>query len=378
MSKRRSQKKLDNMFSDRDNQAAGFFYEDSPATKTSRITRVVELPLSQCVPDRFQARLILPADIKVPFFSGAINCYEAAAKLLATVAHDQNLSILVDDLLKLGLNIMQFGQIEPATGSWVQGQDGKSVFAIEVGERRFWSLALLAVVQQLSEEPLLRVIEETRFDRERQIAENVQREGNTAVDLARAAAGLILLRLEITPDPSIEDDFDYFRSVLEIKRLPNGTWPALENALKLSRPALERHMQLLQLPSHLLYLAKMHALPEGRLREIVAAPAAIWEQLMLLAVQENYTAREIQLIKSEPGAKRKSSGTVNSSSINSKAANRLKAYHRLMTAQGADMDFEAVAAEYSVSIADSKNLIELAEHLEQQAQWLRKMFQRRN
>ena len=50
---------------------------------------------------------------------------------------------------------------------------------------------------------LLRIIEESHFSRERQIAENVQREGNTAVDRARAIAGLILMRLDIHPDPAM-------------------------------------------------------------------------------------------------------------------------------------------------------------------------------
>ena len=123
---------------------------------------------------------------------------------------------------------MELGQIEPAIGSWIPGGEGGHLFAIEVGERRFWGLALAAVQQGMEAEPVLRVIEESQFSRARQIAENIQREGNTAVDRARAIAGLILLGLDRHPDPELEDDLAYFRQVLDIRRLPNGTWPPLE------------------------------------------------------------------------------------------------------------------------------------------------------
>ena len=70
--------------------------------------------------------------------------------------------------------------------------NGIDIVHLEVGERRFWGLALAAVHQELDEEPRLRVVVEPALDRMRQVAENIQRKNNTAVDLARAIAALLL------------------------------------------------------------------------------------------------------------------------------------------------------------------------------------------
>ena len=191
MARKRTKKDLNNLFDASDSQAAGYFEPESQQPVAQRAARVVSVPLSQCLPDRFQSRIILPYEIKQQFFRGELDCFQAAATLIQAAQYDVGLQTQVDSLLGLGENILEFGQIEPATGSWLQ-QDGVHVFALEVGERRFWSLALAAVQHQLPQEPTLRIIEESNFSRERQIAENIQREGNTAVDRARAIAGFDL------------------------------------------------------------------------------------------------------------------------------------------------------------------------------------------
>jgi len=230
MSRKRTKKDLSNLMVDRGSQAEGFFQTEQ-TTRPLRAARVVEIPLSHCRPDRFQARIILPPDLKAQFFSGELDCYQAIGSLLEAAQYDRGLQVQVEDLLALGENMLELGQIEPITGSWVQGNNRELYFAIEVGERRFWSLALTAVTRELPEEPVIQVVEESHFSRERQISENIQREGNTAVDLARAVAGLILLRLNMYPDPEMEDDLDYFRQILSITRLPNGTWPPIERTM---------------------------------------------------------------------------------------------------------------------------------------------------
>jgi len=372
---KRSSKNIENLFDDTDSQAAGYFESERRQPVAQRAARVVTIPLSQCLPDRFQSRIILPLDIKLQYFSGELDCYQAAASLLQATAYDSGLQAQVNALLDLGENILEFGQIEPATGSWLQF-GGQTVFAIEVGERRFWSLALMAVQRQLPEEPYLRVIEESHFSRERQIAENVQREGNTAVDRARAIAGLILLRLEMHPDPEMADDLDYFRQVLKIKRLPNGTWPPIERQLRLSRPVLERHLQILRLSSELVYLAKLYDVPEGRLREIVAAPKDVQKEMLLLAIEEDLTAKELrehaEQQKVRRGPRRKTD-----LSTYSKAASRLRSFLKLARRRDFSEGYETVAVEFSASAQNADELIEVAEHLEEQAHWLRVMFDRR-
>jgi hypothetical protein len=377
MARKRTPKDLDALLSDEDSQAAGFFEtEGHPAPQ--RTARVITVPLSQCLPDRFQSRVILPPELKAHFFRGELDCYAAAGQLLEAAGHDPGVESQVGGLLALGENILELGQIEPATGSWIPGAEGGHLFAIEVGERRFWSLALVAVQRELAEEPVLRVIEESTFSRARQIAENVQREGNTAVDRARAIAGLILLQLDRHPDPALADDLDYFRQVLKIRRLPNGTWPPLERQLQLSRPVLERHLQILRLPSELVYLAKLYAVPEGRLREVLAAPARRQKELLLLAIEEDLTARELQAARDQaPAARDQARGRRGQASPQQKAASRLRSFFKLARSRAFRQDYEAVAAEISVDAVAAEELLDAAAHLEEQARWLREMYARR-
>lgn len=377
MPRKRSSKNLDNLFADADSQAAGFF-EPEAHQGPRRGARVVAVPLSQCLPDRFQSRVILPPDLKNDFFRGELDCYQAAEQLLRAAEADPGLSEQVGGLLALGENILDLGQIEPATGSWIKSPDGTPRFAIEVGERRFWSLALAAVRHGFEQEPVLQVIEESQFSRERQISENIQREGNTAVDRARAIAGLILLQMDIHPEAGMADDLDYFRQVLDIRRLPNGTWPPLEKQMKLSRPVLERHLQILSLPSELVYLAKLYDVPEGRLREIVAAPRKAQKEMLLLAIEEDLTARElkerVEQQKQPPGRRPKSQA---GASTHRKAASRLRSFLKLARKRDFSQDYEMVAAEFSAAAPEAEELLEAAEHLEQQAHWLRVLFERR-
>lgn len=375
MARKRTKKDLNNLFDVSDSQAAGYFETEGQQPAAQRAARVVSVPLSQCLPDRFQSRIILPLDIKQQFFMGELDCYQAAANLMQAVEYNVGLQNQVDSLLDLGENILEFGQIEPATGSWMQ-QDGGHVFALEVGERRFWSLALAAVHHQLPQEPTLRIIEESHFSRERQIAENVQREGNTAVDRARAIAGLILMRLDMYPDPAMEDDLDYFRQVLKVKRLPNGTWPPIERQMRLSRPVLERHLQILRLSTELVYLAKLYDLPEGRLREIVAAPKGVQKEMLLLAIEQDLSARElrehVEQQKSQRPPRQKSAIPTHL-----KAASRLRAFLKLARRRDFSKGYEPVAVEFSATAQNADELIEVAEHLEEQAHWLRVMYDRR-
>jgi len=375
MARKRTKKDLNNLFEADDSQAAGYFQSEDRQMVAQRAARVVAVPLSQCLPDRFQSRIILPLNIKQQFFRGELDCYQAAAKLMQAAEYDIGLQSQVAALLSLGENILEVGQIEPATGSWLQHAGGH-YFALEVGERRFWSLSLAAVQHQLPQEPTLRIIEESQFSRERQIAENIQREGNTAVDRARAIAGLILMRLDMHPDPALDDDLDYFRQVLKIKRLPNGTWPPIEKQMRLSRPVLERHLQILKLSTELIYLAKLYDVPEGRLREIIAAPKSAQKEMLLLAIEQDLTARELHA-RVEQQSTQRPPRHKSALSTHLKAASRLRAFLKLARRRDFSAGYEPVAVEFSAAAQNADELIEVAEHLEEQAHWLRVMYDRR-
>ena len=262
---------------------------------------VISIPLSKIVPDRYQARLAIPPQLKSQFFSGEIDCYETARQLLASADEDPGLFHMVNELRLLGQSILNERQIEPATGVWVEA-DGGLVFVLETGERRFWSLALEAVARQMPEEPLLKVSVEPGASRQRQVAENFLREDLCAVEMGKAVATMILESQDIYPEDN-EAELAYYRRALQVNRLPSGTWPEIERLTGCSRSVLYRHLRILTLDDQLLYLASLSRLPEGALRAIVPEPGDHHQALVQQAIQE----RRGQVLEGEqPGQKKPS------------------------------------------------------------------------
>jgi hypothetical protein len=347
--------------------------EQAPA---QRATRVVYIPLSQVLPDRFQSRVILPPDLKGAFFSGAMDCYQAAQNLLAAAEGDPGLRRQADDLLQLGQSILNEGQIEPATGSWIQVPRLGPRFFLEAGERRFWSLVLNAVQQQLQEEPRLQAVEQKDTSRLRQVAENVQREDISAVDLGKAVASLILVFQEKYPDPNAANEMDYYRQALN-DRLPHGTWPELERIVGFARPHMVRHLQILKLSDELLYLASLYRVPERRLRVIVAAPQRQQRELLLSAIEEQMSSEEI-----ERAVEVKSKGSQNTNQrarpvVHRQMASRVKSLLKFTQQSDFDRNYDRVAAELSSLMKDPNELDQAAKQLENLAASLRKIRDRR-
>lgn len=341
-----------------------------------RPARVVSIPLSQILPDRYQSRVILPPELKHAFFTGEIDCYDAAHSLMVAADGDSGLRRQVDELFLLGESILTEGQIEPATGAWVQTQIGPR-FLLEAGERRYWSLALKAVQQGVEEEPRLQVIEQKENSRLRQVAENLQREDISAVDLAKATAALILILLDKHPDPEAENELDYYRQALQVKRLPSGTWPTVERIVGFSRPYLYRHLQILALDDELLYLASLYRLEERRLREIVTAPKERQRGLLLAAIDEQLSSADLERAAQEPEPARESRGPRTSPGPHRQMASRVKSWLKIIREPGFDLDYDRVAGELSVLLRDPEELEIAAENLEALAASLRKIRARR-
>jgi hypothetical protein len=251
---------------------------------------VESVPLSRVVPDRYQARLALPPEIKTPFFTGEIDCYEAARSLLIAAEGDSGLFRLVGELQLLGQSILNESQIDPATGSWLETGNGP-VFVLETGERRFWSLALQAVSLQLREEPELKVISQPGNSRQRQVVENFLREDFCAVEMGKAVATMILESMDIYPADG-EDEMVYYRKALRYDRLPRHTWPEIERLTGYSRPVLYRHLHLLELDDDLLYLAILYRLPEGALRDIITAPTGERRGMVLALIEKHLSTSD--------------------------------------------------------------------------------------
>ncbi|HSQ38648.1 MAG TPA: hypothetical protein VLM78_00695, partial [Anaerolineales bacterium] len=131
------QKKRYNAFDDLDRKAPGKPKIEVPAKRPTQdagsapVERIERLKPSQVFPDRFQPRRLLPAEIRADFYSGRINCYQAALEWLALSRTDPGMEQEVQKLLAMGSSFDEHGQIKSITGKWALGTSGEYVFFIE-------------------------------------------------------------------------------------------------------------------------------------------------------------------------------------------------------------------------------------------------------
>lgn len=293
----------------------------SPVTarveKLQQVERIERLKPSQMLPDRFQPRRLLPAVLRINFFGGKLDCYQTAAEWINLSKNDPGMRAEIERLLAMGSSFDEHGQIKPITGCWLPTQDGRYVFQIETGERRFWAACLRAVNEHLEEEPLLRVEVVEKPTRQRQVLENRHAEPPSAVGQACEIAALILSELGIQPDPTLSDEYDYFRQA-RLQRMPAGMWERIMPIMQLTRPRMVQLLNILQMPTPLLELADRYRLSERVLREILASPREGWERMLRLSIQNNLTSEEVAEIsttmrQASAEVKRKSSLSTTSS-----------------------------------------------------------------
>ena len=373
----------------RNKDLSGLLHEEEPRAEarapihatagedsTRRAARIVGVPLSRVLPDRFQSRVILPPELKQAFFTGRLDCYGVAGQLFVAADGDPALRHQIDDLLMLGTSILDDGQVEPATGTWVRTPAGDR-FLLEVGERRFWSLVLKSHELAQPDELRLQVIEQQSASRLRQIAENLAREDLSAVDFAKAVASLILELLDIHPDAN-ETEYEYFHRVLESRRLPSGIWPKVQQVTGLDRSYLYRHLQILSLDEELLYLASLYRINEARLREIVAAPPERQRALMFAAIDEQLTASQLaEAAVNPPSGEPPARAPSNNKDPYRRAASRMRSMLRLVSGPASRLDFDRVANEFSALLQDPADLEAAADSLEQLAESIRRAGRRR-
>jgi len=133
---------------------------------------VYRVPLSMILPDRFQARFTLPHAIRKAFYAGQINWAEATKRWLKLSKKDRLVRREIEELTFLGESLQDEGQIKPITGQ-VFTEDGREVFKMLTGERRFWATAIKAVTDGSQEEPYILAIIDNEPTLEKQIAENM-------------------------------------------------------------------------------------------------------------------------------------------------------------------------------------------------------------
>jgi hypothetical protein len=261
-------------------------------TTPSQVERIERIKPSQMLPDRFQPRRLLPAALRPAFFGGRIDCYQAAREWLSLSKSENSMHAEVERLLAMGESFDEHGQIKPITGSWGALGDGRYIFLIETGERRFWAACLMAVRDRLKEEPLLRIEVVDHPTRQRQVLENRHAEPPSAVGQACEVAALILAELGIAPDAQTNDEFDYFRQA-RAQRMPAGLWEKITPVMQLTRPRMVQLLNILQFPTSLLEIADRYRLPERVLREILLLPRENWERLLRTAIQEQLTSEQV-------------------------------------------------------------------------------------
>jgi hypothetical protein len=272
---------------------------------TPQVERIERLKPSQMRPDRFQPRRLLPPAIRQAFFSGKINCYQAALEWLDMAQNDAGSREEVDRLLAMGSSFNAHGQIKSITGSWASDDKGEYIFQIETGERRFWAACLQYASSGEQDEPLLRVEVVEHPTRQRQVLENRHAEPPSAVDQAGDDASLILADMQITPSPDVTDDYDFFRQARN-QRMPNGLWERLMPIMQLTRPRMVQLLNILQLPSAQLDIADRYRLSERVLREVLATPRDQWERMIRLAIQNQLTSDEVaEIANTAPAAQPK-------------------------------------------------------------------------
>ena len=265
----------------------------TPKEDLPEVERIERLKPSQMLPDRFQPRHLLPHPLRGAFFSWQIDCYQAAAKWLSLARGERSYQAEVNRLLAMGESFEDHGQIKAITGTWISTSDGRYIFLIETGERRFWAACLRTVAGHSQEEPLLRVEVVAHPTRQRQVLENRHAEAPSAVGQACEIAVLILSELDIRPDPSLADEFEYFRRA-QAQRMPEGLWERVTPIMQLTRPRMVQLLNVLKLPTPLLELADRYRLPERVLRPILAAPQEQRERMLRLSIRNNLTSDEVE------------------------------------------------------------------------------------
>ena len=247
--------------------------EDQTPKMLSNRQSVYRVPLSMIKPDRFQARFLLPFELREAFFRQEIDWEETVRKWMALAEQDRLVRREIEELIALGDSLHDTGQIKPITGQ-VINEDGREVFKMLTGERRFWATAFQSVLSGRKDEPYVLAIIDNQPSLEKQIAENMAYKALTPVGKARAAARIVLESNGIQPNESL-DEYSYFRQVLDV-RLSDETKDMLLKTLQLERTYYGRLIKFFELPQDLLEICDRAEMPERVLREIMQYDAKFW------------------------------------------------------------------------------------------------------
>lgn len=252
---------------------------------------VYRVPLSMVRPDRFQARLILPLALRKDFYSGKTVWNEVVRNWFELARNDRLIAQEIAELTVLGDSLHDTGQIKPVTGQ-VVNENGRDVFRMLTGERRFWATAIKAVLEKQATEPYVLALIDNQPTIEKQIAENMAYKALTPVGKARAAARLVLELHQILPGED-EAESAFFRRVADV-RLDEDTKETLQKTLQMERTYYGRLMKFFEFDEKELELADKSEMPERVLREIMQYDRSLWsEAVVFFASHEGRTYQDV-------------------------------------------------------------------------------------
>ena len=266
------------------------YVSDTPKMVNHRQS-VYRVPLVMIRPDRFQARLILPLALRKDFYSGKASWSEVVRNWLELARSDRLVAQEIAELTTLGESLHDTGQIKPVTGQ-VVNENGRDVFKMLTGERRFWATAIKAIHDEQTTEPYVLALIDNQPTLEKQIAENMAYKALTPVGKARAAARLVLEAHQISP-AATESETAYFRRVADV-RLDDESKDLLQKSLQMERTYYGRLMKFFELNETELEIADLSEMPERVLREIMQYDRELWpEAVSFYASFEGRTYQDV-------------------------------------------------------------------------------------
>ena len=285
-------------------------FEPAAGAEFDNLTVVDSVQAKLIYPDALQPRPSpLPYAVRARFRRGELDAFQAGREWLRLAEKDSVLHYEINRYLSMGENIAANGQINPITGRWEQalihGKE-KNIFRIETGEQRFWSAVIHHLREKLDPETLtlrVSVVPASAAPTEiatvrRQISENRKNMQLTEVLQAREIARLLLVTIsEKTGEDfpvSNEDEYDYFRNVLRIGRVPHGVWDTVQAEFGLGQHRMRQSLEILRFPSSLLDLAHKTHLSYRSLSQILKLSEDQWEAALWEAAMQNLALEQAE------------------------------------------------------------------------------------
>jgi ParB-like chromosome segregation protein Spo0J len=286
--------------------------------------------LGKLVPNRNNARGILPSDIHSDFFKLRATVMEPQdamgrfiEKVLKEAAHDKrvyssvwDLAYLVEvdekqelsdkllplerrlrDLAVLALTIQEQGVLNPLLVTALPDDEAMR-FKIIAGNRRFWACVLLENFMPNTKGRMripCRIMNDSQMADYDQSVENTARSNLNAIALVRQIALLLYAANDMDIPDDIHDKAFYeqaFRLDLRNQRA-NSQAKKIYSSLGLSKERFSQIKSLLQLPVHVMEFSDDHELPEYALRELVSLSREEQDMIVKDAKNGNWSSRKI-------------------------------------------------------------------------------------